>query len=211
MLTLDNDKFIKQEKEDITNLMFALLFLVLSSCISLVFICTGQKILCRNELNVYHQQIEMVILQEKSTQEKIITTEQETQTPPTNEERVCILVDKICDEMNFNNSSLIKGMIYCESSFNKNCISSAGSMGLMQITPRYFTELMEMYSVTDLCNDEVGNIRIGIHWINYLINKYEGDLHKALVAYNCGESYVDVRGYTESGYSRKVLRMAGEY
>lgn len=129
----------------------------------------------------------------------------------TNKERVCILIDAVCNEMEFEDAALIKAMVSCESSFDTTSVSSYNAQGLMQITPRYFKSLMERYEVTDLCKDEVGNLRVGIHWISHLINKYNGDVHKALVAYNCGESVVDNRGVTSNGYSRWVLRTAGDY
>lgn len=129
----------------------------------------------------------------------------------TNKERVCILIDAVCNEMEFEDTALIKAMVQCESNFNKDAVSSYNAQGLMQITPRWFGELMNEYGVTDLCSDEAGNLRVGIHWISHLINKYNGDVHKALVAYNCGKSVVDNRGVTSNGYSRWVLRTAGDY
>lgn len=140
----------------------------------------------------------------------VVTVKQKT--PITsNEERVCALIDDVCKELGFSDTALIKAMVSCESSFDTTSVSSCNSQGLMQITPRYFKSLMERYEVTDLCKDEVGNLRVGIHWISHLINKYNGDVHKALVAYNCGESVVDNRGVTSNGYSRWVLRTAGDY
>lgn len=129
----------------------------------------------------------------------------------TNKERVCILIDAVCNEMEFEDAALIKAMVQCESNFNKDVVSSCNAQGLMQITPRWLGELMNEYGVTDLCSDEAGNLRVGIHWISHLINKYNGDVHKALVAYNCGESVVDNKGVTSNSYSRWVLRTAGDY
>lgn len=130
------------------------------------------------------------------------------------EKRICDLIDTVCLELDFDQPALIKAMVKCESNFDKTAVSSAGCKGLMQITPRYFGELMKEYGVTDLCADELGNIRIGVHWMRYLITKYGSDHHginKALVAYNCGESVVDKKGLTSSGYSNKILRIVGDY
>lgn len=128
-----------------------------------------------------------------------------------NEERVCEMIDRICAEQGFNDPALIKAMVFCESGFKKDVISSAGCEGLMQITPGYFIEQMERYGVLDLCADEEGNLRIGIEWIAYLIEKYDGDYHKALVAYNLGESRVDIKGIYSNSYSRKVVKIASDY
>lgn len=135
----------------------------------------------------------------------------ESQSGITNKERVCTLIDAVCDDMDFEDTALIKAMVQCESNFNKDAISSYNAQGLMQITPRWFGELMNEYGVTDLCSDEAGNLRIGIHWIRHLLNKYSGNIEKALVAYNCGESAVDHRGVTSNTYSRWVLRIRGDY
>ena len=142
---------------------------------------------------------------------KITTTIIVRENSSNRELRVCKLIDKICKEMNFKHVSLIKSMVYCESGFDKNSVSSCNAQGLMQITPRWFGESMAKYGVTDLCADEAGNLRIGIEWIQHLLEKYDGDAHKALVAYNCGESEVDEKGRTYSSYSYKVLKIAGDY
>ena len=121
------------------------------------------------------------------------------------------LIDELCTAADFDNPALIKAIVHCESGFNKYSISSCGAEGLMQIMPKYFGKLMSEYGVTDLCADERGNLRIGIHWMQYLIAKYDGNLSKALVAYNCGESAVDVKGRTSNSYSEKVLNIVGDY
>lgn len=124
---------------------------------------------------------------------------------------VCQWVDDICKEQGFNNPALIKAMIECESQFNPKSLSSKGCEGLMQITPRYFVELMKKYAVADLRKDARGNIEIGVDWVKTLVKKYDGDLSKVLVAYNLGESKVDVHGIYSNRYSKKVLNIVGDY
>lgn len=125
--------------------------------------------------------------------------------------RIIELIDELCIAADFDNPALIKAVVHCESGFDQYAISSCGAEGLMQIMPKYFGKLMSEYGVTDLCVDEIGNLRIGIHWMQYLISKYDGNLSKALVAYNCGESAVDVKGRISNSYSEKVLNIAGDY
>ena len=124
---------------------------------------------------------------------------------------VCQWIDGICKDQNFNNPALIKAMVQCESSFNPKSISKYGCEGLMQITPEYFHDRMAKYAVHDLCEDPYGNLQVGIDWVKALVEKYNGDLGKVLVAYNCGESVVDNKGITSSGYSEKILRIVGDY
>ena len=128
----------------------------------------------------------------------------------TTEERVCILIDDVCKELDFDNPALIKAIVLCESSFNTKSISSKNAQGLMQLTPRWFLKEMEQFGVTDLCKDEVGNLKIGISHIKGLIKAYNGDVSMALVAYHDGGSAVQ-RGINSTVYSRRVLRAVGGY
>jgi len=140
----------------------------------------------------------------------ITATTVEEESPAARKERVCKLIEQVCQEMGFEEVALIKAMVECESGFDTNQISSKNARGLMQITPRWFGAEMATFGVTDLNADEAGNLRIGIRFINKLINKY-GDYSKALVAYNAGESEVDIDGVYHNSYSGKVLKVAGEY
>lgn len=128
----------------------------------------------------------------------------------TTEERVCILIDDVCKELDFDNPALIKAIVSCESSFNTKSISKENAQGLMQITPKWFLKEMKQFGVTDLCKDEVGNLKIGISYIKGLIKAYNGDVSMALVAYHDGGSAVQ-RGIKSTVYSRRVLRAVGGY
>lgn len=58
-----------------------------------------------------------------------------------------------------------------------------------------------------------GNIVAGVFMIGELLEKY-GDTHKALMAYNCGESGAArlwEQGYSSSQYSRQVVSLAEEW
>ncbi|MBR2449443.1 MAG: lytic transglycosylase domain-containing protein [Clostridia bacterium] len=90
------------------------------------------------------------------------------------------------------NSTLIFSVIKVESSFNKNAVSDAGALGLMQITPdtgKYIAKLqgIERYDLTD----PTTNINFGCYYIKYLIMKFD-NLDTALCAYNAGEGNVSL-------------------
>lgn len=81
---------------------------------------------------------------------------------------------------------LIASMIEQESGFNPWAVSHRGAVGLMQLLP----STGRLFGVSDLFDPEQ-NLRAGINYILYLLNRYDGDLEKALAAYNAGPAVVD--------------------
>jgi soluble lytic murein transglycosylase-like protein len=103
------------------------------------------------------------------------------------------------------NPSVIKSIIAVESGFDPMARSSKGAMGLMQLMPETAQEL----GVSDPW-DPTENITGGTKYISWLLRKYNGDLTKALAAYNAGPNAVDTYGgippYQETtDYVRNVL------
>lgn len=80
---------------------------------------------------------------------------------------------------------LIAAMIQAESSFNPNARSSAGAQGLMQLMPATARSL----GVTN-AYDPAQNIMGGTKYIAQQIEKFGGDIEKALWAYNAGAGNV---------------------
>ena len=106
---------------------------------------------------------------------------------------------------------LILAVIEVESSYNPDAYSE-GCYGLMQINeinmPWLESEL-STYGVTSIKENPADNIKAGAFLIGLYIRRY-GDLHKALMAYNCGEyGAQDLwdAGYESSRYSRKVQQV----
>lgn len=100
---------------------------------------------------------------------------------------------------------VVKGIIHVESQYNPQALSSKGAMGLMQLMP----ETAYLLGVRDPW-DPLENITGGTKYISYLLKKYNGDLTKALAAYNAGPAVVDtyhgIPPYQETqDYVRSVL------
>ena len=85
--------------------------------------------------------------------------------------------------------NLIRAIIKVESNFNPNCVSSAGATGLMQLMPQYCDDL----GVSDPFNIEQ-NIDGGTKEIKRYLDKYNGDVEMALMAYNGGPTRMAKRG-----------------
>ena len=81
---------------------------------------------------------------------------------------------------------LLKSMIAEESAFNPKAVSPKGAGGLMQLMPKTASDL----GVTNVFQPGE-NVQGGAHYIRNLIDRYQGDLAKALAAYNAGPAAVD--------------------
>lgn len=91
--------------------------------------------------------------------------------------------------------ALIAGMIYTESRFRDGQESSAGALGLMQITPATARDIArksggDLFEIEDLATPQV-NISYGAYYMRYLLNRFGGDEALALAAYNGGEGNVE--------------------
>lgn len=103
------------------------------------------------------------------------------------------------------NPSIIKSVIEVESGYDPMARSSKGAMGLMQLMPGTAQDL----GVSDPWNP-TENITAGTKYLSWLLRKYNGNLMKALAAYNAGPNAVDYYGgippYQETAdYVKNVL------
>jgi soluble lytic murein transglycosylase-like protein len=101
---------------------------------------------------------------------------------------------------------LVLALVAVESGFRPDAVSPKGARGLMQLMPGTAAEL----GVTDAF-DPAQNVEGGIRYLKRLIDLYDGDLRKALAAYNAGAGAVARHGgvppYKETReYVERVMR-----
>lgn len=106
--------------------------------------------------------------------------------------------------------ALIAGVIYAESRFRDGQVSSAGALGLMQITPDTAHDIARRsggiaFEIDDLAKPQV-NIAYGAFYLRELLRHYGGNEALALAAYNAGLTNVD-RWLREAGGQGRTFRV----
>jgi len=101
-------------------------------------------------------------------------------------------IDKYVEELASKHKvdpALIRAVIMAESGYNPTATSRKGAQGLMQLMPGTAQQL----GVRDAYNPKQ-NLEAGVRYLRALLDKYDGDLDKALAAYNSGEGTVERAG-----------------
>jgi soluble lytic murein transglycosylase-like protein len=103
-------------------------------------------------------------------------------------------------------SSLVKSIIKQESGFNPNAQSHAGAQGLMQLMPQTAKDL----GVFNTSNP-YQNLKGGVSYLAQQLKTFDGNIQKALAAYNAGpravEKYQGIPPYAETqNYVESIMR-----
>lgn len=90
---------------------------------------------------------------------------------------------------------LVLAVVQIESKFVQDRFSPKGARGLMQLMPetaKWANEQSGLYfPPTNYIDEPNDNILLGTWYLSYLLDKYDQDHIKAIVAYNAGEGRVD--------------------
>jgi soluble lytic murein transglycosylase len=91
--------------------------------------------------------------------------------------------------------ALIAAVIYAESHFRNGQTSTAGALGLMQVTPATARDIARRsggttFVIGDLADPQV-NISYGAYHLRFLLDHYGGNEAFAIAAYNAGQGNVD--------------------
>jgi soluble lytic murein transglycosylase-like protein len=106
--------------------------------------------------------------------------------------------------------ALVLEVVRVESNFNPRARSSKGALGLMQLIPA----TAQRFGVKDPL-DPIQNLRGGMAYLRWLMNRFDGDVKLALAGYNAGEAAVERHGgvppYAETrAYVGRILQRYGK-
>ncbi len=108
--------------------------------------------------------------------------------------------------------ALVMAVIHAESAYDKNAVSKAGAVGLMQLMPA----TAKRFGVHNRTN-AAQNVKGGVKYLRYLLEMFQFNLKLALAAYNAGESAVlkygnNIPPYPETeNYVEKVVAYYQNY
>ena len=89
---------------------------------------------------------------------------------------------------------LVAGIIREESLYNPKALSSAGAMGLMQLMPQTANRIARRMGLAPVDRDDLlqgdVNVRLGVAYVGQLLREYQGNLIRAVAAYNAGPAAV---------------------
>ena len=107
---------------------------------------------------------------------------------------------------------LILSVVKVESQFKPNARSHSGAIGLMQVMPiviRCVGSEVDVSKKVELY-DPYKNLRLGVHYLTFLKEKYRNNMQKALSAYNIGptalDEFISQQQFIPSSYYRRVMQ-----
>jgi soluble lytic murein transglycosylase-like protein len=118
-----------------------------------------------------------------------------------NRQKIEVMIREVTARYNVD-PALIRAVIETESNWNSAAISRKGALGLMQLVPGTARQLG-----VNNAFDPRQNLDGGVRYLHGLLERYNGDLDRALAAYNAGPGAVDrARGVPQLRETREYVR-----
>ncbi|MFO0775653.1 MAG: transglycosylase SLT domain-containing protein [Nitrospiraceae bacterium] len=127
---------------------------------------------------------------------------------------------------------LAAAVIREESQYDGRAVSRVGAIGLMQVMPATASAVAKRFGLADVTRDELfdetTNVRIGVRYLDQLLEQFQGNVHYAVASYNAGpqavaswvakhgsrdpDEFVELIPYQETRlYVKRVVRSYREY
>ncbi len=118
-----------------------------------------------------------------------------------NRQKIEVMIREVSARYNVD-PALIRAVIETESNWNSKAISRKGALGLMQLVPGTARQMG-----VDNAFDPKQNLDGGVRYLHSLLQRYNGDLDRALAAYNAGPGAVDrARGVPRYRETREYVQ-----
>lgn len=129
--------------------------------------------------------------------------------------KIANAIEKYCQKYNVP-ENLVVSVIAVESGFTPNLKGSLDDTGLMQIRFKYapyWAKLMELTPPNNMeeLSDVDTNIHMGTYILKSLLDRYDGNLEQALVAYNSGQTYVDRKLRNDLSLPKNYVKKVSRY
>jgi soluble lytic murein transglycosylase-like protein len=104
-------------------------------------------------------------------------------------------------------------LVRVESVFQVRARGRSGALGLTQLMPSTARAVDPSLRTEEQIFEPANNLRVGFRYLRMMMDRYDGDVRLALLAYNRGETAVDrsIRAGRDpgNGYASKVLNVSG--
>jgi soluble lytic murein transglycosylase-like protein len=118
-----------------------------------------------------------------------------------NRRKIEVMIGEVSARYNVD-PALIRAVMETESNWNSEAISRKGALGLMQLVPGTARQM----GVSNAF-DPKQNLDGGVRYLHTLLERYNGDLDRALAAYNAGPGAVDrARGIPQYRETREYVQ-----
>ena len=105
-----------------------------------------------------------------------------------NREKIEVMIREVSARYRVD-PALVRAVMETESNWNSSAISRKGALGLMQLVPGTAQQMG-----VNNAFDPKQNLDGGVRYLHTLLERYNGDLDKALAAFNAGPGAVDRAG-----------------